>query len=611
MTIQLTKDTYVAGVLSASGSQHTLDAQTESYLVHIGAATWVETAYTQGRFEDAKIEYDSDGVATGIVGRANEVVGPVWATDDSGNVTGLVGPDGYTRIEGKAKPKIVLWGDSGLHYAWGWIAITAGEALASGGIATVTINNHSLYPGCPVDVVNTTDSDWYGRRIVLTVIDANTFTMGVGENAAADLYNTREANTQPFISPQSKPARDNIVVRALAMCKQRGEIVANLAANTQSAVQMLTHLDADLAAYPDSDLWICATVGANDVRVSNPGSVPVALNSAQAALSRIKSAGKTVLYLGWQPNNASDATKDKTGFTLETGATASGTNAINQAAQRFNAEMKRWCCDAGIDMISQFDLLVDPASSTGYALSGTMHADGVHVNRIGAKLVAPYVADWLTQKYPADFDPLPRTLIDRYKDTSGNVINQASQQLFRNPLLTVDAGGGRANGVTMTEAFGMPAETGISLVARTVADDGDAYGNNQVASWATSSAGSDQAGAINFTVTVGDIPAGTTRMQFGCMVRSSAHTQFSGVRMISNIVTSNYGSLLTEVKVQGITQTAYETTVIDNEMILSPVTHIPADAIITSCAFYVQGFATHTGGFTLACGRPMARAWIE
>jgi len=94
MTIQLTKDTYVAGVLSAAGSQHTLDAQTESYLVHIGAATWVDAAYTQGRFEDAKIEYDSNGVAVGIVGRANEVVGPVWATDASGNVTGLVGPDG-------------------------------------------------------------------------------------------------------------------------------------------------------------------------------------------------------------------------------------------------------------------------------------------------------------------------------------------------------------------------------------------------------------------------------------------------------------------------------------------------------------------------------------
>lgn len=97
MTIQLTKSTYVSGVLAAAGSQHTLDAQTESYLVHIGAATWVETAYTQGRFEDAKIEYDSDGDATGIVGRANEVVGPVWATDDAGNVTGLVGPDALLR----------------------------------------------------------------------------------------------------------------------------------------------------------------------------------------------------------------------------------------------------------------------------------------------------------------------------------------------------------------------------------------------------------------------------------------------------------------------------------------------------------------------------------
>ena len=69
MTIQLTKATYVSGVLAAAGSQHTLDAETEAYLVHIGAATWVDAAYTQGRFEDAKIEYpDGKEVKDKVVG---------------------------------------------------------------------------------------------------------------------------------------------------------------------------------------------------------------------------------------------------------------------------------------------------------------------------------------------------------------------------------------------------------------------------------------------------------------------------------------------------------------------------------------------------------------
>lgn len=205
MTIQLTKATYVSGVLAAAGSQHTLDAETEAYLVHIGAATWVDAAYTQGRFEDAKIEYDSDGVAVGIVGRANEVVGPVWATDDAGNVTGLVGPDGTISSANVAIAKASAAGAyTGLTnpfiglqprnpflsaeiVPFGTTAIN--EGATSGGSVSLAVDTTVLFKGKPTTAVTVTGSP-----------SGNTLEVGVSTAAVSLDVEAQYLSTRGFLA---------------------------------------------------------------------------------------------------------------------------------------------------------------------------------------------------------------------------------------------------------------------------------------------------------------------------------------------------------------------------------------------------------------------------
>lgn len=542
----------------------------------------------------------------------NPVTGRIELSESSKGV--------ISAVAAASAPEVVLWGDSGVMYESRWdAAASAGVMTQTGGIATVNFANHGAYVGCKVWCVNIADAGWYGERTVTAVIDANNFQFAVSPTADSDAWNVKELGTQPSVIYANRNARDNAFVRALAMIGPRAKIIANLGGNSQSTTSILSHLAADLTAYPNSSLWVCSTVGANDVRVSVPGSLQSAIENAKKALLQIQTAGKKILYLGWQPNNANDATKNKTNFRLEDGVTLeTGTNGVNRAAQRFNKIMKEWCAENKIAMISKFDALTDPTSATGYARANTMRPDGVHEGKRGGWLIAQKIAPWLLNTYPTLNDPLPMSQIDRRYDTTGALVDAKCSQIFRNPILSTASGtAGLGFDVTLLSAFGMPAvSAGFSLVQRTVAADGDDYGFNQVASWATTGAGSDQAGAVKFSGYPGDIPVGTNRYQAGCKVRTFGQTAFTGLRLILDITTSNYGSITAESKVYGSggsdTVPFADTETIDNEWVISPVLTVPTDAIVTGINFYVQGFtSTFPGGFTIAAGRPMIRCWAE
>lgn len=565
------------------------------------------------------------GVATNaageMIGRSGSNMGkPVGAVTNpvTGGIKVSSGSD-VRSLDDEVCPEVVLWGDSAVMYSSRWdAAASAGKMTASNGVGLCNFTAHGTYVGAKVWVVNVlVNSGWYGERTVTGIVDANNFQIAVDSNAVADAWDAKEAGTQPSVIYANRNARDNVTVRALAMAGPRAKIVANLGGNSQTGESMLTHLDADLAAYPNSRLWVCSTCGANDVRVPSPGSVKKGLDNAKACLSRIKAAGKDILYLGWQPNNTNDASKNKVNFQLEDGVTLeTGTNGINRAAQRFNREMARWCAARGIPMISKFDAIVDPASTTGYAQANTMRSDGIHEGRRGGWLVAKKVKPWLESRYPVLFDPLPMSLLDRRYDTAGTLVDSNCRQIFRNPMLSA-ATAGLATNVNLPSAFGMPAVTaGYTTTQRTVATDGDDFGFNQVASWATSGAGSDQAGSVKFLGVAADVPSGTNRVQAGCKVRTSAQTAFIGLRLVLDVTTSNYGVITAESKVLGSGSTDStalpDTETIDNEWIISPILTMPNDAIITDLNFYVQGFtSTFPGGFTIAAGRPMILCWTE
>ena len=266
-------------------------------------------------------------------------------------------------------------------------------------------------------------------------------------------------------------------------------------------------------------------------------------------------------------------------------------------------------------MISQFDVLSDPTSATGYALANTLRDDGVHIGLRGAYLVAKPIAAWLTSTFPNLNNPLPVSVIDRRRDTAGAVIDPTSDQYFRNPLLTTVAAN-LATGVTVVAGNGMPA--GVpSIAARTLAADGDAYGNNQAATFATASAGSLQRGSIVFTGTSSDIPAGVNRARFGVMVSTTEQTNFIGLRLAVDISTSNYGTIVVELKTNGDSNAADNTValateLIERECLLTPLAEFPSDAVITGVTMTVMAFvAGHPGSFTLTAGRPMMHFWHE
>jgi len=273
MTIQLTKDTYVAGVLSAAGSQHTLDAQTESYLVHIGAATWVDAAYTQGRFEDAKIEYDSDGVAVGVVGRGNEVVGPVWTTDASGNVTGLVGPDGNVVQVNGGENTVVLWGDS-MTYDSEYhtsMAVSGYNFSRTNGVTTVTLTAHGMCTGraCRVTradgtVAGQTVEDAFSGKFTVTMVDANTFTYPQpGLPDATAVTSNSGVGVKGFIGFPDSLRNRGIFAWANILLGQPFELIENLAVNGWRSDQAEAVIEDVIALNPG---WVFSQIpGINDI----------------------------------------------------------------------------------------------------------------------------------------------------------------------------------------------------------------------------------------------------------------------------------------------------------------------------------------------------------
>lgn len=518
--------------------------------------------------------------------------------------------------------KSVFWGDSGMGNSAFQTSISAlAMCKQVNGVATATTVGHGGYVGEPINIINSEDEYWYGKHIISRVVDANTIQFAVDPRAVTDLYNSKTADgiAVPAIIFSHQHGKNNPALQSMMMAGIVPTDFVNLGANSQTALSMGWHIERDLADYPDYDLWVCSTVGANDVRANGTtGNLRKALVNAKARLLRLKQAGKRVLYLGWMPNDARDTGKSIPCFQAD-GVTpfSSNTDTVAKCTARFHQEMADWCIENGIEYLSQYTALVDPTSASAYAATGAaandLLSDGVHTGkRAGRKFAQRVGAAWFKQAYPARALPLPTSLLDRQHDTAGSVVNQSSNYIFRNPLLTTISGvPGLATDCATGTAYGMPAATGFSVNPRTIATDGDAIGNNQRAVFLTTGAGADQAGSLTLTLPNADI-------KLGGKIRACAHVQFTGLasfqgyRMYLSIATSNYGTITAAATVSqgsGTDLNNFDDTEVFSEYPFTPWAYIPADAVITSALLIVQGFVkavagAGTAGFTVDVGRP-------
>lgn len=518
--------------------------------------------------------------------------------------------------------KAVLWGDSGMGNSASTASITAlGQATQTAGLVTFPFTGHNAYVGEPVYVVNSEDSFWYGKHIITALPDANTIQFQIDTKAAADIFSTKPVDgiATPALILSHQHGKNNPALQAMMIAGVIPTDFVNLGANTQTALSMAWHIERDLKDYSDYDLWICATVGANDVRANGgTGNLKKAIVNAKARLSRLKSAGKKILYLAWMPNDTRDTGKSVACF-QEDGITlySPSTDNVSKATARFNQAMFEWCQENGIEMVSQYFSLVDPNSVSGYAVTGTnandLLADGVHVGKRGARKFGKNVGKtWFQNNYPGNRLPLPTSLMDRQHDTTGALVNPSSNYIFRNPLLlTVSGTPGLAADVATSGSFGMPVAVSFGLNARTVATDGDTYGNNQQAVFATVGTGAEQAGNVTLTLPIADIKLGG-KIRVCCHVQITSTTLFEGYRVYMQVNTSNYGTITSESALSK--GTSSDVANFDdgdniNEYPFTPWVYIPADAVITSAICTVQGFVkcvsgAGSAGFTVNVGRP-------
>ena len=518
--------------------------------------------------------------------------------------------------------KVVLWGDSGMGNAAATASCSAPTQVTHvSGLVTWTITGHGCYVGEPINIVNSEDNYWYGKHTISAVPDANTIQFHIDAHATTDLYNTKPADgiAVPAIVMSHQYGGNQPALCALATAGIIPRDYANLGGNTQTALSMAWHIERDLVDYSDYDVWFCATVGANDCRANGgTGNLKKALDNAKARLLRLKQAGKTVIFMGWMPNDSRDTSKSVACYQAD-GVTlfSPSTDSVAKATARFNQEMSDWCADNGIYYLPQYQYLVDINSTSGYAITGTnandLLDDGVHVGKRGAHRQAKNgMAAQLQKWLPNAVLPLPTSLMDRQHDTTGAAVNPASTYIFRNPLLLTQSGtAGLAADCATSGSFGMPAATGFSMVARTVGTDGDAFGNNQTATYSTTSTTHQQAGNITLTLPIADI-------KLGGKIRACAHVQFTSLQMFAGyrvdltISTSNYGTILVEKAVSkgtAVDTNNFDDTDTISEYIFTPWAYIPADAVITSAIVTYQGFVkmvdvAGTAGFTIAVGRP-------
>lgn len=371
----------------------------------------------------------------------------------------------------------VLAGDSGVQYSDYWISLGPYN-LANDGSGTVRVPApHTMATGTRGKIVNSKDDYWSDFKTI-TRLSANEFSFHLDPRAAATLNSTifqGGATDRLIFLAENEPNRAspfNTLNAKLGMPWRR---ITNIAANGMPARDMLVRLDADiahLAALPEGlpdAFW--GQLGANDVRVLAQ-SVEIAFDRVVEYITRVNDYGIHFCYQLWQPNDSRD-----------TAAATAG-----KAAIRLNRMMIEWAAtQEHVTVMPTHDCLTDPTSVLGHAYSDILGTDGVHHTGTAGDMAGNCCADFLSAfgyKFRVS-DKLPASVAD------SSAVDASSANRFSNPLLlttggTVGAGG--TAGTTPQRAtisatggtFAPRDGDGTYLKPRTLANDGDTYGNNLV-----------------------------------------------------------------------------------------------------------------------------------
>lgn len=323
---------------------------------------------------------------------------PRYSTDTSGNVTGLVGPDGGQLWVGAAGPKTVLFGDSMTDFYNTIISISSASYAPSTGVVTVTEASHKLCSGSYTRF-------WHyaypsvrdQRRLAVTVVDANTYTVTLPDKPT-DIPSGAISGTVFFRHESRRSAQSwvNWLQARNGFCLH---IVNNAAQSGDTSVGCLSRLQADVLAY-SPDLVLMQAPGINDESTSNGAlSETTTLDALESIFAQILATNAQLIVCTITPVASGESR---------------GTKAIMERVQRKN----RWIWDyargrQNMHVVDAWGYIVDPTNTTGLASAAKLKtSDYIHYTNDSALAVAKLVEPVLQRLIPSRPSTLPRSAIE-------------------------------------------------------------------------------------------------------------------------------------------------------------------------------------------------------
>jgi lysophospholipase L1-like esterase len=353
---------------------------------------------------------------------------------------------------------VVTFGDSLGARDWARNAGTPTVTGQVGGfLATCNMAAHKLWPGDTFKICNFADPAYNLVGTCLTRIDANNFTY------RTDIAISNPAPTGPgeFREP-AQLGNNGFFTWANATAGGRATLLSNACNSGENLAQMLARFDRDVL--PHNAGFLVFLGGINDVRTGSNNAVTMFALWRQI-VERARNAGMTVF-----------------GCTLPTFAPASPFLTADRIAtiMRFNSMIKAYVREnKGVVLADFQEATANPAATDGSSFADCFEDNDIHQNPKGGQLWGSKLAAAMISVMPPMLS-LPGNPADSFTfDTSA---------ILDNPLMQLGAGGfvgaapiqpaSVAPQNWRVEGSGAGASITTTLVARTVAADGDTIGNN-------------------------------------------------------------------------------------------------------------------------------------
>lgn len=282
---------------------------------------------------------------------------------------------------------VLTFGDSMTDF-WeaGGVAATAATYNQATGVITVTAASHERWTGFYYRIWNFNYPSLYaGRRLPITRVDANTFTITLTDKPT-DIPTGALAATL-FIKPDGCVSFTHWLGLAQLRLGHRLRIVANGSQNGDTSILGLARLPALLAAYPTANIVCWQLHGLNDQASNWAYTEAQTIAANRAIIDMVVASGKRALILSTTPVASGESR---------------GNLASMQRIKNINADAEEYSRRyASVSFVDAYGLIVDPSDATGYAVASYLRAaDKIHYLYAGANRIAARVEAAIEAWFP-------------------------------------------------------------------------------------------------------------------------------------------------------------------------------------------------------------------